>query len=342
LSLFGKGSMGRRKPRLALTVGDPGGIGPEIFARLLGEKESVGEADIVVIGAAEALLREAPGLEDRYGVVNAGAVDGIEEKDHPLIIDTGPGAAVPVGRPTAEGGRAAADAIRMAVELAERNAIDGIVTGPISKEALGMAGLRYTGHTEMLADLFGSPDCQMLMVAGDFKVLILTRHIPLRDVAASLSSEGIAKAVAVMHEALEKDFGIGSPRVAVAALNPHVGDSGISGDEDARIVEPAVSQLREAGLDVEGPFPADSLFHSRRRQGYDALVALYHDQGMIPFKMEAFERGVNVTVGLPVVRTSVSHGTAFDIAGRSMADVSSLEAAVELAAQCCARRLDSD
>ena len=333
--------MGRRKARLALTIGDPGGIGPEIFAKLLDRGTLPEIAELVVIGAADALLREVPALEERYGVVVDNADEGIEEERFPLIVDTGSAVSVPVGKPTAEGGRISARSIEMAVELAKSKKVDGIVTGPVSKEALGMAGYRYRGHTEMLAALFGAPDCQMMMAAGDFKVLILTRHLPLREVAGKLSRDRIVTAIRVAGDALERDFGIERPRIAVAALNPHAGDGGLIGDEDERIVAPAVLELREAGLNVEGPFPADSLFHSQRRRGYDALVALYHDQGMIPFKMEAFDRGVNVTVGLPVIRTSVCHGTAYDIAGRSIADVGSLEAAVELAVECCERRIAS-
>ena len=334
--------MGRRKARLALTIGDPGGIGPEIFARLLDCGILPEMAELVIIGAADAMLREVPSLEGKYASAVNSAVEGIEEGRFPLIVDTGSSVPFPTGKPAAEGGRISAKSIEMAVDLAEKKKIDGIVTGPISKEALAMAGYSYTGHTEMLAALFGVPDCQMMMVSGDFRVLILTRHLPLREVAGTLTRDRIVTAVRVAGDALERDFGIERPRIAVAALNPHAGDGGLIGDEDERVVAPAVSELRETGLCVEGPFPADSLFHLQRRRGYDALVALYHDQGMIPFKMEAFGRGVNVTVGLPVIRTSVCHGTAYDIAGDSKADVGSLEAAVELAVECCERRIALD
>ena len=334
--------MGRRKARLALTIGDPGGIGPEIFAKLLDRGTLPESAELVVIGAAYALLREIPAIEKRFRLVGDGAAKEVEDGPFPLIIDTGSGEPVPIGKPTAEGGRISARSIEAAVRLAESKKIDGIVTGPISKEALWLAGYHYGGHTEMFAAMFGAPDCQMMMVAGDFRVLILTRHLPLRDVAGELTRERIVSAVRVANDALERDFGVERPRIAIAALNPHAGDGGLIGDEDERVVSAAVSELRDSGLNVEGPFPADSLFHSSRRRGYDALVALYHDQGMIPFKMEAFDRGVNVTVGLPVIRTSVCHGTAFDIAGRSEADTGSLEAAIALAVECCGRRAASD
>ncbi len=334
--------MGRRKARLALTIGDPAGVGPEIFAKLLDRAIFPETAEFIVIGGADALLGEIPALEERLRVVGDDEAERAWEGPFPVVVDIGSSGRVPVGKPTAEGGRIAARSIEVAVELVDREGIDGIVTGPVSKEALGLAGYSYMGHTEMLADLLRAPDCQMMMVAGDFRVLILTRHMPLREVAGAITRERIVSAVRIANDALERDFGVERPHIAVAALNPHAGDGGLIGDEDDRVVAPAVSELREAGLNVDGPFPADSLFHSQRRRGYDALVALYHDQGMIPFKMEAFDRGVNVTVGLPVVRTSVCHGTAYDIAGRSVAETGSLEAAVELAVECCERRIASD
>lgn len=226
----------------------------------------------------------------------------------------------------------------MAVDLTRRGGIDGIVTGPISKEALRLAGYGYDGHTEMLADLFDAPDCQMMMVDGAFRVVILTRHLPLRKVAETISARLIEKGVKVVNDSLEDCFGLRKPRIAVAALNPHAGEGGYIGSEEEEVIGPAVAGLRQQGFAVEGPLPADSLFHSNRARLYDAIVALYHDQGMIPFKMTAFERGVNVTVGLPVIRTSVCHGTAYDIAGSGTAGTGSLEAAVELAALCAGRK----
>jgi 4-hydroxythreonine-4-phosphate dehydrogenase len=331
--------MGRRKARLALTIGDPGGIGPEICSRILASDKRNRDVDFVVIGSAPALFREGPWIEEKLPLVDAGESGKVTlPPGRTSIVSTGGKDPPPVGRPTAEGGFASGRAVEVAVDLARRGEVEGIVTGPISKEALRLAGYEYDGHTEMLADLFDAPDCQMMMVDGAFRVVILTRHLPLGKVAETISAGLIETGVKVVIDSLESCFGLRKPRIAVAALNPHAGEGGYIGSEEERVIGPAVAGLRQEGLAVEGPIPADSLFHSSRARLYDAIVALYHDQGMIPFKMTAFERGVNVTVGLPVIRTSVCHGTAYDIAGAGTAGTGSLEAAIDLAAFCAGRK----
>ena len=331
--------MGNRKVRLALTIGDPGGIGPEICSRVLASSRRPRSIDIVLIGSAPALFREEPRLEGELPLVKAVELEDVSlPPERPCLVSTGGDESPPRGRPTAEGGLASGRAVEVAVDLARRGDVDGIVTGPISKEALKLAGYDYEGHTEMFADLFEAPDCQMMMVDGDFRVVILTRHIPLGKVAQAISARLIETGVTVVNESLEGCFGLRKPRIAIAALNPHAGEGGRIGSEEAEVIGPAVEHLRRRGLAVEGPVSADSLFHSSRARLYDAIVALYHDQGMIPFKMAAFDRGVNVTVGLPVIRTSVCHGTAFDIAGAGKANTGSLEAALELAALCARRK----
>ncbi len=339
IRLAERAGMGRRKVRLALTIGDPGGIGPEICSRVLASDKRNRDIDFVIIGSAPALFREGPWIEDEFPLVDAGrSGEAATPPEGTCIVSTGGTEPPPLGRPTAEGGFASGRAVEVAVDLARRGGIDGIVTGPISKEALRLAGYGYDGHTEMLADLFDAPDCQMMMVDGAFRVVILTRHLPLRKVAETISARLIEKGVKVVNDSLEDCFGLRKPRIAVAALNPHAGEGGYIGSEEEEVIGPAVAGLRQQGFAVEGPLPADSLFHSNRARLYDAIVALYHDQGMIPFKMTAFERGVNVTVGLPVIRTSVCHGTAYDIAGSGTAGTGSLEAAVELAALCAGRK----
>lgn len=331
--------MGKRRVRLALTIGDPGGVGPEICSRVLASGRRHPDVDLAVIGSIPALVREGPWIEKEFLLVESDASGNLMlPPDRICLVSTGGEEPPPRGRPTPEGGLVSAKAIETAVDLAKRGEAEGIVTGPISKEALKLAGYEYDGHTEMLADLFGAPDCQMMMVDGAFRVVILTRHMPLAMVAKTLSAPLIERGVEVVNESLEGCFGLRRPRIAVAALNPHAGEGGQFGSEEEKIIEPAVARLRQKGIDAEGPIPADSLFHSSRARLYDAIVALYHDQGMIPFKMAAFDRGVNVTVGLPVIRTSVCHGTAFDIAGTGQADTGSLEAAIELAALCARRR----
>jgi 4-hydroxythreonine-4-phosphate dehydrogenase len=222
--------------------------------------------------------------------------------------------------------------------MARLGRVEAIVTGPVSKEALRLAGYRWRGHTEMLADLFEAPDAQMMMVSRGLRIVILTRDIPFRDVPAALTAGRIITGVRVTARALRELWGIERPRIDVAALNPHAGDGGVNGKEEIEVIRPALERLRAEGFDARGPFPADTLFLRARERPCDAIVALYHDQGMIPFKIDGFDEGVNMTIGLPVVRTSVCHGTAYDIAGTGAAGSGSLRAALDLAVGCCRRR----
>ena len=218
--------------------------------------------------------------------------------------------------------------------MAKKGIVEGIVTGPISKKALNLGGYYFKGHTAMLSEMMDAPDCQMMMVAGGLRILILTRDIPLADVPSMVTPERITAGVRETCRALKENFGIKSPVIKVAALNPHAGDGGINGREEIEIISPAIERLRAEGIDVSGPVPADTLFYNWGKSGVDAFIALYHDQGMIPFKVNGFKNGVNMTIGLPVLRTSVCHGTAYDIAGKGIADPASLEAAVTLASEC--------
>jgi 4-hydroxythreonine-4-phosphate dehydrogenase len=328
--------MAETKIQLALTVGDPAGIGPEITASLLAPRRTLG-AELFIIGSYRDLENwlSLPACKTAH-VVSYREADSLGPPDSfPLFIDTGEGAKVQRGRPSAEGGLVAGRAIETAVKLARRGLVEGIVTGPVSKEALALAGYRYPGHTEMLADLFDAPDCQMMMVAGELRIVILTRHLPLGEVAGAITAERIGTAVRVAASSLAELWAIEHPRIAIAALNPHGGEGGILGTEERDTIEPAAAGLRREGFLLDGPLPADTLFYKWEEKGYDAYVALYHDQGMIPFKLIGFDAGVNVTIGLPVVRTSVCHGTAYDIAGSGTAATGSLEAALSLAVQCC-------
>lgn len=321
--------------RLALTVGDPGGIGPEISAALLAGTALEG-TETYIIGSAAALEKELPvSLRGGYEVVAPESGGLASPSSFPVIVDTGDEREVPLGRPSAAGGRVSGRALEEAVRLAREGIVEGIVTGPISKEALRLAGYPYRGHTEMLADMLGAPDCQMMMVDGALRVVILTRDIPLKEVPAEITAPRIKTCVRVTAEALRGMWDIEEPRLAVAALNPHAGDGGVTGTEERDIIIPALEDLLAEGYAVEGPLPADTMFCRWEERGFDVFVALYHDQGMIPFKMRGFERGVNTTIGLPVVRTSVCHGTAFDIAGQGVSDPGSLEEAVSLAVSCC-------
>ncbi|MFH1489563.1 MAG: 4-hydroxythreonine-4-phosphate dehydrogenase PdxA, partial [Pseudomonadota bacterium] len=235
------------------------------------------------------------------------------------------------GRPHIEGGKAMVSYIVKAVEMAGKGEIAGMVTCPISKALMQEAGYAYEGHTQLLAHLTGCEDFVMMLAGERLRVTLVTIHTSIRDVPGLLSVEKVLKTLSITSRAPESDFGIRRPRLAVAALNPHAGEGGLFGMEEEMIIRPAVESARRSGIEVEGPLPADTLFYKAAAGRYDAVVCMYHDQGLIPLKLLHFSDGVNITLGLPVVRTSVDHGTAYDIAGRGEADPSSLIAAVRTA-----------
>jgi 4-hydroxythreonine-4-phosphate dehydrogenase len=288
------------RPRIALTVGDPAGIGPEVVAKAA--------ADPRVLEICEPLVY-APADSDSFapGVLNAVA------------------------------GRAAYDVIVRAVEDAMAGRVDGIATAPVSKEAFALAGLPWRGHTDLLGHLTRSPFVAMLFDAPELRVVLATVHIPLADVPRTLTRDLMARTIALTARELPR-FGCNRPRLAVAGLNPHAGEHGLMGREDEEVIAPAVRDCVSAGIDVVGPLPADTVFVRAHRGEFDAVVACYHDQGLVPVKLLAFGRSVKVTLGLPIVRTSVDHGTAFDIAGRGLADPGSMVHAVLLAANLAERR----
>jgi 4-hydroxythreonine-4-phosphate dehydrogenase len=285
-------------PRIAITAGDPAGIGPEIVARAV----------------SDARVRQAC-----QPVVYGPSAEEAAEAFSP-------------GRLSAEAGRVAYEAITAAVDAALHNRVDGIATAPISKEAFVLAGLPWPGHTELLAHLCGSRRVAMMFDAPGLRVALATVHVPLHDVPALVTSERLRDVIDLVLEAMPR-FGVAAPRIAVAGLNPHAGEHGLMGHEDDEVIAPVVEERRRLGVHIEGPIPADTVFLRATRGEFDLVVACYHDQGLIPVKLLAFGTAVNVTLGLPIVRTSVDHGTAFDIAGKGVADPASLIAAVLLAAR---------
>jgi 4-hydroxythreonine-4-phosphate dehydrogenase len=291
-----------RKPRIAITEGDPAGIGPEVAARASTDPELLSLCEPVIY---------------------ATTLDRVH----------------PPGVLTAAAGKAAYDAIVRAVADAQRGDVDAIATAPISKEALRLAGLPWAGHTDLLAHLTGAPRVAMMFHAETLRVVLATIHVRLADVPRLLTQTALEQVIDLTAAELPR-FGIARPRIGVAGLNPHAGEHGLFGDEEARVFAPAVAACRARGVDVQGPFPADTLFVRARRGEFDIIVASYHDQGLIPVKLVAFGEAVNVTLGLPIIRTSVDHGTAFDIAGKGVADPSSMIAAVRLAAQLALGHVD--
>jgi 4-hydroxythreonine-4-phosphate dehydrogenase len=243
------------------------------------------------------------------------------------------------GKPSLAGGHGAFRYIRVAAKLALSKVADAIATAPISKSILINAGYNYPGHTELLAELGGTPECRMMLIGAKLRVVPVTGHISFAKVPRSLSRENLQTTFELAHKSLKNFFGITRPRIAVAALNPHGGEAGIFGSEEIEIITPAVQAARKKGIPVFGPFPADSLFHRAARGDYDAVVCMYHDQGLIPLKLHHFYGGVALTLGPPFIRTSVDHGTAYDIAGKGRADESSMKEAILLAARLARQNL---
>ena len=287
-------------PRVGITTGDPAGIGPEVSRRAA--------EDPTVLEVCEPVLYSTPGAGAcRPGVISAVA------------------------------GRAAYQAVTRAVRDAQAGRIDAVTTGPVSKQAWARAGLRWRGHTELLAELTGAGEVRMMFYAGRLSVVLATVHMPLAHVPALLTRERLETTIALAHAELPR-FGVPRPRLALAGLNPHAGEGGLLGTEEQEVFAPVVESCRARGVDVSDPIPADVVFRRAAAGEFDAVIACYHDQGLLPIKLMAFGRAVNVTLGLPIVRTSVDHGTAFDIAGQGKADPAAMIAAVRLAARLAAVR----
>jgi len=341
---------GGSHPVVAVTIGDPAGVGPEITARLFAGFRP-GRSSAVLVGSRGALdpWLERAGLDPDHetGDPDRAVTAAREAAGRIVVYDIGVDDPYPSGEDSVGGGRHAGEAIKRACELTRNWPVGAIVTAPISKKSLNLAKLQFPGHTEMLARYLNAPDCQMMMVCGSLRVVPLTRHVPLREVSGHITGKSITTCVRVVAHALDSDFGVDSPRIAVAGLNPHAGDGGVLGGEEGTVIVPALERLRSEGIDVAGPIPADAMFPQAYRDfradpagrgGYDAYIAMYHDQGLAPFKMMSQRRGVNVTVGLPVVRTSVDHGVAYEIAGKGTAETDSLLKAYKLSEELCHKR----
>jgi len=320
------------KPAIGITMGDPAGIGPEVVAKALADPAIRSLGRFIIYGMEEP-LEIAAGLAEIepcwFRCVHEEVTSiksGVALSDYDEF-----GAGFELRRPSADCGRASLRFIEDAVDSAKKKWIDAIVTGPIHKISWKLAGCRAPGHTEFLARKFRSKRVTMMFVGGPLRVALASTHIGLFELRNKFTIGLVFQPIDLLDEALRRYWGIRNPRVAVAGLNPHAGEGGRFGDEEARIIEPAILMAREQGINVEGPFPADTLFLKASHGHYDGVVAMYHDQALIPVKLLAFHNAVNMTLGLPVVRTSVDHGTAFDIAGRNKANPGSLKAAIELA-----------
>jgi 4-hydroxythreonine-4-phosphate dehydrogenase len=325
---------------LALTMGDPAGIGGEILLKAWLHLRDAGPVFVALDDSGRLeRLAQSLGLTVPVQVVGeAGEAVNVFRSALPILAV--PLAAAPLpGRPDAANAQAVIASIERATMLALSGVVGGVVTNPINKAALYQAGFGYPGHTEFLAELTGARGQQIMMLASPMlRVVPVTVHASLRDSIAMLTTEMIVAASRTIAAALRRDFGIASPRLAVAGLNPHAGEQGSLGSEETTLVQPAIEILRAEGIDVSGPWPPDTMFTAAARARYDVAICMYHDQALIPLKTLDMDHGVNVTLGLPIVRTSPDHGTAFDIAGKGVADPTSLIAAIELASVLAQRR----
>lgn len=328
---------------LAVSLGDPAGIGPEIIAESWARRTEAGLAPFFVTGGAQVLAAAAAqrGIDVPVEVVDTPQQAlGLWGRALP-VFGTMDGAYRP-GEADDSGAALALFALTNATALALAGHAAGVVTAPVSKAQLARVGFTQPGQTEFLADACDLPrdDAVMMLAGPSLRAVPLTVHCALAEVPDLLSIELIARRARIVARALERDFGLAVPRIAVCGLNPHAGEGGKFGDEEARIIAPAIDMLRAQGMDITGPHPADALFTPRARATYDAALAMYHDQALVPLKALDFDAGVNVTLGLPIVRTSPDHGTAFDIAGKALADPGAMIAALKLAGELAARRAE--
>lgn len=306
------------KPTIGITMGDPNGIGPEIIIKSLLYNEIQDKCLPIVYGDSE-ILNEAKKLAGFNNEIEIANVTNLSFQD------------LSIGMPHKQAGEASIKYIEAAVESALGGKLDAIVTAPISKESIHLAGSNYPGHTEMLRDLTGASNVAMMFVGGEFRIVLVTIHCALSEVPKLINEEEILNTIRLANESLIQLFSVKDPKIVVCGLNPHAGESGAFGDEEAIHILPAVKKARRMGIDVIGPLAADTLFYMARKGRWDAVIAMYHDQGLIPFKMLSFKNGVNVTLGLPIIRTSPDHGTAFDIAWKGKADPSSMISAISVA-----------
>ncbi|WP_035240611.1 4-hydroxythreonine-4-phosphate dehydrogenase PdxA [Desulfobacter vibrioformis] len=323
------------RPVLGITMGDPAGIGPEIIIKSLTDPEITNLCTPVVLGDLEILkkadinfavlpkLVTTDDLSCDFSNFPTGCLVRLSSLN-PNVTE--------LGHPTPDTGRAMETYINTGVDLALSGAIDAMVTGPITKTGLKLAGSSFHGHTELIAHKTGTDNFAMMMAGTRLKVVLTTIHIPLSQVPGQLTCREITRIINLTRDTLITRFGIPTPRLAVAGLNPHAGEQGMFGNEEADIILPAIIQAREKGVDIAGPYPPDTVFFNAVEGRFDAVICMYHDQGLIPFKLVHFRDGVNTTIGLPIIRTSVDHGTAYDIAGKGIADPTSMKEAIKMAA----------
>lgn len=308
------------KPVVGITLGDPAGIGPEVVAKSLAKPSIRRLAHFKVIGD--------------YGIFRSHASRCYRNCDFIDLVSS-PSRKIKIGRPNPQAARASLVYLQKAVELLKTGEINALVTAPVSKEAITALGKHFHGHTEFLAQAFHIKNFEMMFVSQSLRTIVVTRHIPLQRVSQTITTAKISNTIQLANKSLKEHFKIKRPRIAVCGLNPHAGEGGSMGREEITKIIPSIHRARKNGIHVEGPFPADTLFSPPICSGYDLIIAMYHDQGLIPVKALYFSKLVNLTIGLPFIRTSPAHGTAFNIAGKNKADPSSMSEAIQLACHLC-------
>jgi 4-hydroxythreonine-4-phosphate dehydrogenase len=305
------------KIKIGITIGDPSGIGPEVVVKSLDRLNAPRDCQIFVFGDEIALLKNGfKRISHKFNLIDIGFIQKSEFE---------------FGKLSSRFGKASFLYLKKAVEFLKDGSIDCIVTAAVSKEAISLNKIKFCGHTEFLASAFKVKDFVMMFVADRLKISLITRHIALRDVCKTIDRRSIGMNISITLDALKRYFGIKNPRIAVTGLNPHASEDGLMGNEERRIISPVINQLRRKSKLIFGPLPADTVFNRALNKEFDAVICMYHDQGLIPFKMLYFNEGVNLTLGLPFIRTSCVHGTAFEIAGRNKADYRSMLSAIKLA-----------
>lgn len=319
-----------RPMKIGITMGDPCGIGPEIIAKALTHETLQRRATYFVFGNRQVFRKVFANLGVALSIQPNGELKGLEGVVFEDVESAGEVSFTP-GKTSPEAGRASVEYVIAAIKAVLSGKLDALVTAPICKESVKAAGYAYSGHTEILASQTDSRDALMMFVAGDLRVGVATRHIPLRKIPGHLTLERIHSSISVLHKTLRELWGLQCPVIAVAALNPHAGEGGTLGSEENRLIAPAIAYARAHGIRCEGPFPADAIFLPDTASRFDGILTMYHDQALIPLKLLHRDRLVNLTAGLPFIRTSPAHGTAFSIAGKGIANPSSMIAAIELA-----------
>ena len=342
-------------PTIAITTGDPAGIGPEVVLKALADRELLKTARWVVTGDAailnmvgeriglkppDCIVQDSEQISAQWSCYKAGQQGARTAQVCLLDLGQLEPSQFTIGKLSTACGRAALEYVRTATQLCLDSQADAMVTAPLNKEAVSLTGQSFSGHTEFIADLSGAAESRMLLVNDHLRVIHVSTHCPLRS-ACELETPSILRTIQLGNEALQS-LGFSKPRIAVCGLNPHAGENGLFGSEDLELIAPAIQSAQNMGMMCEGPFPADTLFIKAVRGAYDLVVAMYHDQGHVPMKLLDFENTINVSLGLPIIRTSVDHGTAFDIAGKNQADPSSMKAAMKLAVTMSLNRREGD